>query len=423
MNRDEARLLARQFAVQLRHLREFRGQAYVGAAPQPHAGAPRAHADASAQSHASTPRSRTVAPPAHPGATSSPDSAMSSPAGPSSHDTALPSQRPTDPSRLTPRTWPSGQVDTHANQPDVITSPPAEAPRRSAPTGSHGTARDPVVTPTHEIVAAVPARETWPSGQVVADPPSADRTATLHADASPPAGRLPVRLPTLPAEDPPAADAGVRDKARTWTAAEKLDYLRRKNLGNCQRCKLAATRTQIVFGVGDPEADVLFIGEAPGFDEDREGEPFVGAAGRRLTQWLGRLGLGRDQVYIANVLKCRPPGNRDPERDEVERCSPFLRAQIRAIAPKVIVALGRHAGMLLLGGQQERTLRDMRGRSWEYEDPSGAHQAALFVTYHPSYVIRRERELSPGQRNPADDTVMADLQQALSSIKQPRQIQ
>ena len=228
----------------------------------------------------------------------------------------------------------------------------------------------------------------------------------------------PSRLPIAPsAEGPRPADTGVRDQARAWTAAEKLDYLRRKNIGNCQRCKLAGTRTQIVFGVGDPEADLMFIGEAPGFDEDRQGEPFVGAAGRRLTQWLGRLGLGREQVYIANVLKCRPPGNRDPEPDEVERCSPFLRAQIRAIQPKVIVALGRYAGMLMLGARPDTTLREMRSRSWTYQDPSGAHQAALHVTYHPSYVIRRERELPPGQRNPADDTVMSDLQQALQKLR------
>ena len=219
------------------------------------------------------------------------------------------------------------------------------------------------------------------------------------------------------ADEPQSAGHGVRDQARTWSAAEKLDYLRRKNLGNCQRCKLAGSRTNIVFGVGNPEAELMFIGEAPGFDEDREGVPFVGAAGRRLTQWLGRLSLTRDQVYIANVLKCRPPNNRDPEPDEVERCSPFLRAQIRAIAPRVIVALGRHAGMLLLGDGQERTLREMRGRSWAYRDPAGAHEALLYVTYHPSYVIRRERELPPGQRNPADDTVMADLQQALQKLR------
>lgn len=227
----------------------------------------------------------------------------------------------------------------------------------------------------------------------------------------------PVRLPLAAAATAPTmAETAVRNSASQWSAAEKLDYLRRKNIGNCQRCKLSATRKQIVFGVGDPEADLMFIGEAPGFDEDRQGEPFVGTAGRRLTHWLGRLGLRRDQVYIANVLKCRPPGNRDPEADEVERCSPFLRAQIRAIAPKVIVCLGRYAGILLLGRPPDTTLREMRSRSWRYVDPSGAHEASLHVTYHPSYVLRREQELAPGQRNPADDTVMSDLQQALSKI-------
>ena len=381
MSRDEARVLARQFAVSLRHLREFRGQAYVSAAPLPRS------SGASAGDTLTWPQGQVEAQPAIPAA--SPSKPVEGP--PRSVQPAAPSSSP-------------------SSSPSSPTSP--------ASITSHGATRDPEASLLREIPLADPARETWSSGQVTRLSARADRTPPSNLDASPAAERMPVRLPTLPAEDPPAADGAVRDKARTWTAGEKLDYLRRKNIGNCQRCKLAATRTQIVFGVGDPEAELMFIGEAPGFDEDRQGEPFVGAAGRRLTQWLGRLGLGREQVYIANVLKCRPPGNRDPEADEVERCSPFLRAQIRAIAPKVIVALGRHAGMLLLGGQQERTLRDMRGRSWDYKDPTGAHQAALFVTYHPSYVIRRERELSPGQRNPADDTVMTDLQQALQSIKQ-----
>lgn len=216
---------------------------------------------------------------------------------------------------------------------------------------------------------------------------------------------------------PVVAEPTTRNPASQWSAAEKLDYLRRKNIGNCQRCKLSATRKQIVFGVGDPEADLMFVGEAPGFDEDRQGEPFVGAAGRRLTQWLGRLGLRRDQVYIANVLKCRPPGNRDPEPDEVEKCSPFLKAQIRAIRPQVIVALGRYAGMLMTGSRPDTTLRSMRSRSWPYKDTSGDVTASLFVTYHPSYVIRKEAELPPGQRNPADDTVMADLRQAILKLR------
>ncbi len=375
MSHDQARTLARQLAAQLRHLREFRGQAYVGAAALPGAW-PEKHVETASDAAGGT--------------------------------------------------WPSGQVRSDpgpdlASRDSTVTRVDS-GPRRSATPQASSVARDPEVHPAGDVGPADPALQTWPSGQVPQARARPDHPAPTVQRAAPVMAERPaspVRLPTLPAEDPRPADGDVRDKARTWTAAEKLDYLRRKNLGNCQRCKLAATRTNIVFGVGNPEAELMFIGEAPGFDEDREGEPFVGAAGRRLTQWLGRLGLGRDQVYIANVLKCRPPGNRDPEADEVERCSPFLRAQIRAIAPKVIVALGRHAGMLMLSAH-DKTLREMRGRGWTYQDPSGAHQAALFVTYHPSYVIRRERELSPGQRNPADDTVIADLQQALQKLQTMR---
>jgi len=239
--------------------------------------------------------------------------------------------------------------------------------------------------------------QTWSSGQVE-DPRNPVKPVAVH---------LPVAA---------AADGGVRVQAKAWTPAEKLDYLRSKNIGDCRRCKLATGRKHIVFGVGDPQAALMFIGEAPGYDEDRLGEPFVGAAGKRLTQWINLLGMTREQVYIANVLKCRPPGNRDPEPDEVEKCSPFLKAQIRAIRPQVIVALGRYAGMLMTGSKPDTTLRSMRGRSWPYRDASGDLTASLFVTYHPSYVIRKENELPPGQRNPADDTVMGDLRQALLKL-------
>lgn len=273
-------------------------------------------------------------------------------------------------------TYPEKQAEIAAEQPTI------PAPRRDDPA-----IQNEITKPT----------QTWPLEQV-ADP-----------------RRVPA--PTAAPSLPIAADGAVRDQAKTWTSAEKLEYLRRKNLGNCTRCKLAPSRKHIVFGVGDPEADLMFIGEAPGFDEDRVGEPFVGMAGKRLTEWIGRLGLTREQVYIANVLKCRPPNNRDPEPDEVEKCSPFLKAQIRAIRPKVLVALGRYAGMLMTGCKPDSTLRRMRGRMWPYRDASGGLEAALFVTYHPSYVIRQERELAPGQRNPADDTVMADLQQAMSKLR------
>ena len=391
MSREEARALARQLAAHLAHLRQFRGLAYVGAAPLPRRPA------------TSWPEGQVAGPPVEAAEPTALPSVASSAAPPTSRPTADPATSPIAiaASLATPRSAP---VDLSADR-------------------VAGATRDP-----HDARSVRPAeRASWPSGQAddaraVSDRSAVapDRLATegpvvATTGPSPTPVRLPVAQP--PAGAPQLADHGVRDQARTWSAVEKLDYLRRKNLGNCQRCKLAGSRTNIVFGVGNPEAELMFIGEAPGFDEDREGVPFVGAAGRRLTQWLGRLNLTRDQVYIANVLKCRPPNNRDPEPDEVERCSPFLRAQVRAIAPRVIVALGRHAGMLLLGDGHERTLREMRGRSWAYRDPGGAHEALLYVTYHPSYVIRRERELPSGQRNPADDTVMADLQQALQKLR------
>jgi uracil-DNA glycosylase family 4 len=194
------------------------------------------------------------------------------------------------------------------------------------------------------------------------------------------------------------------------------------NVGDCQRCPLARTRTRIAFGVGNPEADVMFVGEAPGADEDRQGEPFVGRAGQLLNQWLAQLGLRREDVYIGNVLKCRPPGNRDPRPEEVERCSPFLQAQIRAIEPKVIVALGRHAGMLL-SGREELTLRAMRQGRLHYDAGAAKGDAKtrvlipLVVTYHPAYVLRQEGDgrtpAAPG-RPSATDMVMTDLRRALS---------
>jgi uracil-DNA glycosylase family 4 len=149
----------------------------------------------------------------------------------------------------------------------------------------------------------------------------------------------------------------------------------------CTKCRLAQGRTQVVFGVGNPDADVLFVGEAPGFHEDKQGEPFVGAAGQLLTKVLNEvLGLGREDVYIANVIKCRPPGNRNPEPDEVERCQPFLFRQIDAIKPKVIVALGKFAAQSLL--QANDPITRLRGRTYVYRG------ATLIPTFHPAYLLR-----------------------------------
>jgi DNA polymerase len=149
----------------------------------------------------------------------------------------------------------------------------------------------------------------------------------------------------------------------------------------CNRCKLHGLgRKQIVFGVGNPTADLMFVGEAPGADEDEQGEPFVGRAGQLLTKIIEAIGLKREDVYIANVIKCRPPGNRNPEPDEVERCQPFLFRQIDAIKPKVIVALGKFAAQALL--QTTEPITRIRGRESKYRG------ATLIPTFHPAYLLR-----------------------------------
>jgi DNA polymerase len=155
----------------------------------------------------------------------------------------------------------------------------------------------------------------------------------------------------------------------------------REDIGDCTRCKLCTLgRTQIVFGVGNPHADLMFVGEAPGRDEDIQGIPFVGRAGQKLTQIIEAIGLTREDVYIANVIKCRPPENRNPEPDEVERCEPFLFRQIDLIKPRVIVALGTFAARSLL--KTDAPISRLRGRVYEYRG------AQLVPTFHPAYLLR-----------------------------------
>ena len=152
-------------------------------------------------------------------------------------------------------------------------------------------------------------------------------------------------------------------------------------LASATRCKLHTLgRQQIVFGVGNPNADLMFVGEAPGADEDIQGEPFVGRAGQLLTKIIEAIGLRREDVYIANVIKCRPPGNRNPELDEVEQCEPFLFRQIDTMKPKVIVALGKFAAQSLL--RTTDPITRLRGREYRYRD------AILMPTYHPAYLLR-----------------------------------
>ncbi len=158
-------------------------------------------------------------------------------------------------------------------------------------------------------------------------------------------------------------------------------------VAGCVACALYKTRTQTVFGVGDPKAEWLFVGEAPGAEEDRKGEPFVGQAGKLLDNMLAAIGLKRGQnVYIANVLKCRPPENRDPQGEEVMQCDPFLKRQVELIKPKLIVALGKFAAQSLLNS--ESTIASMRSKQHDY------HGVPVIVTYHPAYLLRNMKDKS-----------------------------
>lgn len=182
-------------------------------------------------------------------------------------------------------------------------------------------------------------------------------------------------IPTRPGEPVPTDWAGLR-------AAVK----------DCQRCKLCTTRTQTVFGVGPEDAELMVVGEGPGADEDAQGEPFVGKAGKLLDAMLAAIGRSRrnnspqQSVFIANVVKCRPPGNRDPETDEVEACRPFLEQQIRLVKPKLILGLGRIAAQRLLNSAAP--LAQLRGPMHAH----GAQETPLFITYHPAYLLRSPRE-------------------------------
>jgi len=173
----------------------------------------------------------------------------------------------------------------------------------------------------------------------------------------------------------------------------------RQELGECTRCKLSGGRTTLVFGVGNPHAELMFVGEGPGADEDVQGEPFVGKAGQLLTRMIEAMGYRREQVYIANVVKCRPPGNRNPEPDEIEACEPFLRRQIEAVGPKVIVALGKFAAHTLL--RTAIPITKLRGTWSTYAG------VKLMPTFHPAYLLR-----SPDEKAKA----WADLQLVMAEL-------
>lgn len=213
-----------------------------------------------------------------------------------------------------------------------------------------------------------------------------ETNASANSDLQPePRDQMPaneaVAAAPIPEENlfaPPKPEAKIADPAKALR-------LIREDIGDCMRCRLHKQgRKQIVFGVGNPYAELMFIGEAPGADEDQQGEPFVGRAGQLLNNMIKAMGLRREDVYIANIIKCRPPGNRTPERDECDTCSPFLMRQIEVIRPKAIVALGAVAAKTLLA--INAPMSEFRGHWYDFRGTK------LAVTYHPAFLLRDPRQ-------------------------------
>src|SRR5438132_5301799 len=231
-------------------------------------------------------------------------------------------------------------------------------------------------------------------------------TPELQKEALPkPAAKPVLRVPASIAApaSPKIASLPIAAGPSLFEAVDKIvdDTLLkvREDLGECTRCKLHSTRHKIVFGDGNPKAELVFVGEGPGADEDAQGLPFVGRAGKLLTQMIEAMGLQRKDVYICNVVKCRPPENRQPEEDEVSTCSPFLFRQIDVIAPKVIVCLGAVAAKTLL--QTNRGISQFRGEWLEFRGRK------LLATYHPAYLLRNP---------PAKSEVWKDLQKVMAVL-------
>ncbi|MBM7115827.1 uracil-DNA glycosylase family protein [Archangium primigenium] len=236
--------------------------------------------------------------------------------------------------------------------------------------------------------AAAPAPVAARPAPVAAPTPVAARPAPPRALAPPVVAPAPVPVILTP----DALSGGDRPT---------LDEVRRE-LGDCRRCKLCTGRKNIVFGTGNPRAELVFVGEGPGESEDLQGVPFVGAAGQLLTKMIEAMGYRRDDIYICNVVKCRPPGNRNPEPDEVAACEPFLRAQLKAIQPKAIVALGKFAAQTLL--RDTTPITRLRGTWREYEG------IQLMPTFHPAYLLRQ-----PAEKRKAWE----DLQQVMKFFGKP----
>ena len=230
-----------------------------------------------------------------------------------------------------------------------------------------------------------------------------DRDSADDESGPAPADEAVSAAPAAPAAEPTLAPAAAAPDGAPARVVEDLEAIRREIGPDCSRCKLHGLgRRNVVFGVGNPKARLMFVGEAPGHDEDIQGVPFVGRAGQLLTKMIEAMGYSRDDVYIANVIKCRPPENRNPEDDEVDQCEPFLFRQVQAIQPRVIVALGTFAAHALLRSREP--ISRLRGRSFTY----GA--ATLIPTFHPAYLLR-----NPDSKR----QTWEDLQKAMAILAEP----
>jgi uracil-DNA glycosylase len=248
---------------------------------------------------------------------------------------------------------------------------------------------------------------------------AAGAAAGATSEALPGVPEQPAELAARPPSDPHVEAQRPGDLAGEAPVAPGRRTLPqvRAELGDCTRCKLHSTRRSIVFGVGAPDTPLMFVGEAPGEQEDRRGEPFVGPAGQLLDKMIEAMGWTRAAVYIANTTKCRPPGNRNPQPDELAQCMPFLHAQIAAIAPRIIVALGRPAANQLLG--TDAPISALRGRFHDYALPSGGVRLKVMPTFHPAYLLR-----DPSKKRTAWEDlklVMAELERlGIASPAAPR---
>jgi uracil-DNA glycosylase family 4 len=230
----------------------------------------------------------------------------------------------------------------------------------------------------HEVVLQLKTELEWAARtgividerRVEAKPEAVAKVSASQSGPAPKVQREPVQR---------ASHSGMNEPQAALSSLLSLPAIRTE-MGDCRRCKLHEGRQNIVFGVGDPNADLMFIGEGPGADEDRQGEPFVGKAGQLLTKIMGAMGFSRDEIYIANIVKCRPPKNRDPEPDEIEACIGFLKAQVASVKPKVIVCLGRPASQTLL--QTSVSITRLRGEWNQFEGID------VMPTFHPSYLLR-----------------------------------